>query len=108
MPQQGGQTPEIPRRQDQPGRPAPGLVGTPDADIENQPVQPAGGDMRPTHAVQLPRARDRQVAGLEDQILAIDAEGKPSALEERQFEALVPVPVETPILGMVRVPEASK
>ena len=56
--------------------------------------------------MQLPGAREGQIAGLQMKVLAVDAEAERAAFEKRQFDAFVAMPIESPVLPVVGVPKA--
>ena len=74
------------------------------ADVENRAMQQTRADVRIAHAVHLPRPRERQVACLQQKVLLIDAEPERAALEKRQLDAFVAMPIEAPVLPTIGVP----
>jgi hypothetical protein len=58
-PQEAGKIPKVFAGQDEPGGPTPALVGPADSNVQDQPVQPRGRDMRVSEAVSLPWPNQR-------------------------------------------------
>ncbi len=95
---------EIFGRENNPGRPVPWLVRTPHAHVEDQPVQTARSDFRIAEAVELPGARDGDRPGTEGVTVVVHKEGDMAGFEKDDFDALVAVGIESPVLFAARIP----
>ena len=94
------------RREHDPIRPRPGLVRTTDADVKEYPVKPSRSEIRIAQTVQVPRACDGQVSGVELVPALPEAEHHAPGLEANDFDAFIAVRLKSPVLFSARVEKA--
>lgn len=93
-----GESAEVLLRDRQPRRPDPFLVWASHADVDNEPRERGGTHVWVADAVQLPRAGDGEISGHQLIVLVLAREHDTSGGHDGDLDALVAVPVETPIL----------
>ena len=78
---------------------------TPYADIQNQPMQPAGANV--AQLVQLPGTGDSKLTGTKIEFLTAGDHRDGAGFQKHDFHAFVAMEVFIPILGMLGIPEAN-
>jgi hypothetical protein len=106
VPQFSRQLCEIAWIEHHPRWPLPLLVRPAHADIQDQPVKPSPADVRIAQFVQLPRAGECQVAGLQRMRPAVHFESHAAGFEKHDLQSLVAVWIQAPVLRPAAVPEA--
>ena len=92
--------------QHQPAWPVPILVGTAHAHVQNEPVHFTRTEVWRTQLVQLPRARDGEVAGAKFKIPPLNHEGHGACFQKVDFDAFIPVRIKPPVLCLICIPKA--
>lgn len=106
LPQFARQVRKVLRRQNHPIRPHPILIRPPHPHIEDQPGKPPTPDMRIAQFVKLPWPRHRQLSGMKGEFPSVHLEAHRSSLQKNNFQALIAVEIQPPILASAAIPES--
>src|SRR6266702_3195168 len=89
-----------------PLRPGPTLMWPPDPDIENHPVQSSPADVGCAELMKHPRTSNDKISRMQIIRFLTHYEVAGSGLKENYFDSFVPMRIQPPILGSIRIPEA--
>ncbi len=87
--------------------PDPVLIWPPDSDIKDQPVQPSPADVRVAEFMKLPGTGQQKITRMQIIGFLIHDQIACAGLKKNNFDSLVPVWIQPPILRSIRIPETN-
>src|SRR6266850_255368 len=90
---------------DYPFWPTPGLMGPPDPDIENHPVQSSPADVGCAELMKHPWTSNDKISCVQIICFLTHDQVACSGLKENNFNSFVPMRIQPPILGCICIPE---